>query len=1211
MANYAQTWWGKNWLNALKNIDYSNRLPRGRLYAGRGAVRTIEIKSNVITALVQGSRYDPYEVKITVPCFSNAKKDILIGAITKSPLIITKLLNRQLPIELYELAVSHKIEIFPKSWSDLSMSCSCPDWAVPCKHLAAVIYLIAQEIDQNPFLVFQLKKINLSSELKKKDIFIASDFKEEIKTVDDILSGQNNNQEPRFIPRAVKAAKNDARLIKEKDLSKVRKFNGSRYKIDESLYRNIDFSIIEDLKENILLLLSSSPLFYPKNFKSVLNSSYKSNAALMSKYFYSEKERDPVLFESAQKAEKVSIELGLNLKIKQVLFYVESGIQKLDIKSLLNIIRQVEFKNIKNYDQGFIALYNIYHFTLKLLEKSAFIPQLIRLKDFEYKIRWIPAIINQQVNTLITQLIQITPGDILFIEHKNKKDKQSQLNLQSSREQVISISSLFLNYFVSLSAKHTNFGLNNVFGYSRDQVFNLFFEGKGVCFVERNEKDIPDIIQLWLSKFYITLKNYVPLLRVIERNSKFSIDLMVEDTRQNLQTPIPLKKFSSLKKYASVKFKVMKDLTLLSEQFPQLAKIIDLNWKEKLGFGAKGFIGVFFKILPAVKLFGVKILLPKALKTLVMPRVSLSLKTVGREASVSYLNLSDLLKFDWRIAIGDKLIGLAEFKKLVKSTSGIVKIKGQFVLIDQSKMDELFKKFNTSANLTNNELLKTALTGTYNDAKVGLNQQVKKLIQSFFKIERIMLPDNLFAVLRPYQVRGYEWMYKNAKIGFGSLIADDMGLGKTLQVIALLLKFKQQGNLKNKQVLIIVPTTILTNWQKEIEKFAPDLKVLIYHGQKRKLSGIKNIDIIISTYGIIKSEIIEFEKVKWHTIVIDEAQNIKNPNTAQTKAVKKLSSKVKIAMTGTPVENRLSEYWSILDYTFKGYLGSLTYFNRQFTIPIQVYQNHQRIQTFRKITAPFILRRLKSDKNIVCDLPDKIENNEYCSLTKEQAAIYKNVVENTMEEISSSKGIERRGLVFKLLTALKQICNHPYQFLKKGKKNAQISGKAMLLFNILENIYENNEKVLIFTQYKQMGDLLVNLITEKFNHLPLFLHGGTVRKKRDKMVDDFQNKKNVRIFILSLKAGGTGLNLTAAKNVIHYDLWWNPAVEAQATDRAYRIGQKENVMVYRLLTKSTFEEKIDEMISRKKQLSNLTVSVGEKWVGELSNKELDDLVRLE
>jgi SNF2 family DNA or RNA helicase len=437
-----------------------------------------------------------------------------------------------------------------------------------------------------------------------------------------------------------------------------------------------------------------------------------------------------------------------------------------------------------------------------------------------------------------------------------------------------------------------------------------------------------------------------------------------------------------------------------------------------------------------------------------------------------------------------------------------------------------------------------------------------------------------------------------------------MGLGKTLQVITALLYFKQQGLLNKNKALVVAPTSLITNWQKEIHRFAPSLTIHIYHGSARKQEFDK-ADITLTSYGLLRNDLSLFEKAKWYSLIIDEAQNIKNHSTDQTKAVKKLKAEVYIAMSGTPVENRLGEYWSIFDFTNKGYLGAFKAFNENIAQPIHLNHDQSKIEYFRRITAPFIMRRLKTDKSIIADLPDKIENNQYCGLTDKQAALYQSLVDDTMQKIETSEGIERKGLVLSLMMALKQIGNHPYQYMKQGDKNLALSGKAEMLIELLRNIIEVNEKVLVFTQFKEMGDLLESLIRQHSNEKPLFLHGALSRKQRDEMVELFQKTNHHRVFILSLKAGGTGLNLTGANHVIHYDLWWNPAVEAQATDRAFRIGQTKNVMVHRLINKGTLEEKIDNMLNEKRMLANLTVTSGETWLGDLKNNELRQLVNLE
>ena len=451
------------------------------------------------------------------------------------------------------------------------------------------------------------------------------------------------------------------------------------------------------------------------------------------------------------------------------------------------------------------------------------------------------------------------------------------------------------------------------------------------------------------------------------------------------------------------------------------------------------------------------------------------------------------------------------------------------------------------------------------------------------------------------------------RIGFGSIIADDMGLGKTLQVITLLQRMKDEGMLKEKRVLIVVPTGLITNWQAELQRFAPQLIVFTYHGPQRSLKGFDS-DILLTTYGVLRSDITKLKKLPWRVAVIDEAQNIKNADTAQSKAVRSIPADTHIAMSGTPVENRLSEFWSIMDFCNSGYLGTANSFKADYANPIQRQGDEHMAERFRRITAPFLMRRLKTDKSIISDLPDKIEQNELALLTESQAALYHETLQNAMQAIEEVETTDqqslftRQGLVLQMILALKQICNHPALFLKNGNFDPELSGKTEMLLSLLESIVESGQKVLVFTQFREMGDMLSQMIEQRLGERPLFLHGGCNIKQRQEMVERFQNNPRTdRIFLLSLKAAGTGLNLTAASHVIHYDLWWNPAVEAQATDRAYRIGQHQNVLVHRFITQNTFEERIDKMIQDKRHLADMTVATGESWIGKLSNKELREL----
>ncbi|MCR4854282.1 MAG: DEAD/DEAH box helicase, partial [Prevotella sp.] len=639
---------------------------------------------------------------------------------------------------------------------------------------------------------------------------------------------------------------------------------------------------------------------------------------------------------------------------------------------------------------------------------------------------------------------------------------------------------------------------------------------------------------------------------------------------------------------------------------------------------------------------GVRVMLPKSLQNILRPKVSMKISKKQTD-SKGYLRLDEMLQFDWQVALGDEVVSESEFEKLASRARGLIRFRQQYIYVDELDIARLHLAFLGKRPMTSAQMLQAALTESYDRAPIILTDEVREMIRQLTEQADIPVPDGIHATLRPYQERGYSWMYRNYRIGFGSIIADDMGLGKTLQVITLLQKLKDEGALNDEQrVLIVVPTGLLTNWQSEIARFAPSLSVFTYHGTQRSLKNfatsdrrgrkskkpldddnsqtfadgeqIASPDILLTSYGVLRSDITKLKKLSWLAVIIDEAQNIKNAETAQSKAVHSIPAKVHIAMSGTPVENRLSEFWSIMDFANQGYLGSAKSFREQYANPIQREGDMLVANRFRRVTSPFLLRRLKSDKRIINDLPDKIEQNKLALLTDSQAALYHETLEQAMQAIENIETTDqkelfkRQGLVLQMILALKQICNHPALFLKNGDFNPELSGKTEMLLSLLESIVASGQKVLVFTQFREMGEMLSQMIERRLGERPLFLHGGCSIEERQAMVDRFQESSRTdQIFLLSLKAAGTGLNLTAASHVIHYDLWWNPAVEAQATDRAYRIGQHQNVQVHRFITKNTFEERIDQMIQDKRHLADMTVATGENWIGKLSNRELREI----
>ena len=470
-------------------------------------------------------------------------------------------------------------------------------------------------------------------------------------------------------------------------------------------------------------------------------------------------------------------------------------------------------------------------------------------------------------------------------------------------------------------------------------------------------------------------------------------------------------------------------------------------------------------------------------------------------------------------------------------------------------------------------------------------------------------PKSLTGELRPYQKIGYSWLVQNIRFRFGSILADDMGLGKTIQILSAILYFKENNKLEDESTLIIVPPTLIPNWENEIKKFAPDLTYFIYHGSNRTFP-LEHYDIILTSYGVIRLDLDMFLDRVWFLCVIDEAQNIKNPNTEQTKAIKEVPASTKVALTGTPIENKLMDYWSIFDFVNKGYLSTKDDFKRNYVVPIEKLEDEEVLENLKTIAKPFVMRRLKSDEDIKKELPEKFVNDIYCSLTKKQVKLYTAILEEIFFDIENSKGIQRKGIILKILTALKQTCNHPAQFLDIKNPKISESGKMELLVNILENILGNDEKVIIFTQYVEMGNLIQELVSKKFKQEVLFLHGSQSMKEKARIINTFQEDESYKIFVATLKTGGTGLNLTAARNVIHYDLWWNPAVENQATDRVHRIGQDKDVMVYRLITKGTLEEAIDAISKRKVDLAEKSISNDETFLTEMTNEELKEVLTL-
>ncbi len=619
--------------------------------------------------------------------------------------------------------------------------------------------------------------------------------------------------------------------------------------------------------------------------------------------------------------------------------------------------------------------------------------------------------------------------------------------------------------------------------------------------------------------------------------------------------------------------------------------------------------------------------------------------TVGNISKL--FDLNSFLEFEWEARLENQNLTESEFLELSKLKEPLIFWRGQWILVDQDDMNALRPIFEQKQKIKGKLSLSEAinlgitkniqLSDAENSYEVVLEGNFHNYIDKFSNIDSFQktpTPALFKGVLRPYQEIGLLWLANMTDFNFGICLADDMGLGKTIEVISFLLHRKEKYNeISSGSILIICPTSVLFNWHRELQKFAPSLDILVYHGKERidEKEALTEFTIpnriILTTYGIVRNEIEVLEAIPFTGVILDESQNIKNFKAQQTKAILRLKSMYRIAMTGTPIENRLIELWTLFEFLNPGLLGSQANFYKNFILPIERFRNEEGSNKLKRIISPFILRRLKTDKDIIQDLPEKNEIKIFLELSNQQKELYQKTVNSTLKEIENLEVQEskRRGLVLRLLTQTKQICNHPYQFLHINSSKIESSlnydfndfikssVKLERLLEMINEILEDGKKLLIFTQFKQMGDLIKYFLEKKYSFDIGWFHGGVPEKKRRELVDEFQSQDldSSPILILSLRAGGTGLNLTQASTVFHFDRWWNPAVEDQATDRAYRIGQKKNVNVYKFIALGTIEERIDKMLEEKRNLADKILnSTGENWITDLSNEELREIFLL-
>ncbi len=835
-------------------------------------------------------------------------------------------------------------------------------------------------------------------------------------------------------------------------------------------------------------------------------------------------------------------------------------------------------------------------------------------------------------------------GDLLIRTTLNKNKFQtfddfynSEIQSEIGKEIGLSWDYKFLK---SLLKKNSNFEINKFHetiipsiiknwvqitqGFTFNKGFSILIE---VQYPKDSKED-------WPLKFFLKLQNYnkiIPIRDFWEGMKSQKKDIM--------------KYLNSLENLTEI---ILRALGTASKIFPPIRRSLEEKIPEEVYLSNTEFIDFLKYPKDLLIQSGFNVVLPEAFVIGGKQRLSFRMIIKSKEEEKkekgtskvlpSIFNIQSMLEYKWEANLEGESLTSAEFDGLIKKREPLINWRGKWILIEQQDLEELrliYERKINSGKQSYLEALKLGLAGNiqlengnkYEVVVEGDFSEIIRKIQSIESFEEIKVPNSFNGTLRPYQKIGLKWLGNMTEFNFGLCLADDMGLGKTIQVISYLLYLKEKYPNRIGSTLIICPTSVLFNWSREIKKFAPDLEFSFHHGPNRikDASGIREFlkphKIILTTYGTLRRDIEFLETVDFSGIIVDESQNMKNYTSQQTQAIFRLNSQYRICLSGTPIENRLIELWTLFEFLNPGLLGKINDFQKKFILPIERFHDQDAIDKLKLIITPFMLRRVKSDKSIINDLPKKNEMKIYLELTELQAKMYKEIVDNTLKEIETNIVDKRkkRGLVLKLLVQLKQLCNHPNHYLKNFEIESNItefltkSQKVERLLQMTDEVVVSGKKILIFTQFRQMGDLIHKLFKKKYDFPILYFHGSIPEKQRHEIVDEFQSKliDSSPILILSLKAGGTGLNLTQGTTVIHYDSPWNPATQDQATDRAYRIGQKSNVNVYKFITVGTIEEKIDELLEEKRDLADkIVTSSGESWISDLNDEKLKELFKL-
>ncbi|MDR1787670.1 MAG: DEAD/DEAH box helicase family protein [Treponema sp.] len=1156
---YGVTPWGAWFVEVLGTYGVDARLDRGRTYANTGKVLSLEIKDRQALAKVKGHSRPFYRVLIDFPALQDAEKEQIYRIIEEDPALLGRIAAGELPEDFLARLRSAGINLIPKRWRDMKRACNCPDYGDPCKHMAALYYIIAREIDGDPSILFRLRGLDLGA---------------------------------RFGAAAVRAI---APPFEVKTRALPREGQGLPPEIPE----------LPLCAELVTSLLPPAPSFSERDFALTLGEFYHHAARWVpwdDAAFADEDAPDTLEHRWSRSRWRALCEAPMPGALPTLRQEAVDG--TVSEHGLYEAFLRFRAFSRPEGSVSYRFLFCLFKLLNVIIAAGAFIPA-VSLQKSLLRIVWKPFETLPEVERALAALAAFDRGIFPMGDGTRVLTGRSAVDL---------LASALLGEFVKKNYFDTYLLQNGPKGMEFRELCALFFHGDALSAADPALRGLPLEIDRWLSPLHIDFAAFTYSLSlkpvrtgsadeagtnvtIDDLDSAPDFDLYME-VRKGDGKAAPL--CTAAKRAGADTVALLRAPTALSNYLDEIRALIT---HKSVHLSEARLVNFLDSAAPLLARLGLVINLPRAMHRELRPRLVLTGDTKERPKAagslVSYLDLDSLVDFHWAVAIGDETLSPAEFKKLLAQKRAIVRFKNRYVRIDPAELAGLLKKAEGPAP-ERQELLKQYFLGNS-----VLDFDAERILKGIFAERHFERPAGLAAELRPYQERGCNWIMSLLLAGFGCILADDMGLGKTVQAITAILLLRQEGLLDG-PCLVVAPASLIENWQRELARFAPSLQCARYHGPGRTLDC--EAQVFVTTFQTAVRDAEKMRERVFSFLIVDEAHLLKNAETRGAKTVRTLRAKHRLALSGTPVENRLEDLRSIFDLVLPGFLGSPEAFKNEYRIPIEVLRNAEKAEALRKITSPFLLRRVKTDKAIIADLPEKIISNEYAALEKEQAALYESVVSEMLEQSERIEDPAQRPLVIlSLLTSLKQICDHPRVYDKESPAVSTLSGKALLLVTLLREILEAGEKTLIFSQYVETLECLAAIIGGEMGERTLLYHGGLSQGRRAAAVDAFQNDPEQRIMLVSLRAGGLGLNLTAASRVIHYDLWYNPAVENQATDRCFRIGQKRNVFVHRFITRNSFEEKIDAMLTSKKELADMTVSSGESWLSRMSHAELRDL----